>query len=67
MYEILITTWVEGNSKTSVQSYPQKFKDLTSACKYLGTNIETILSKYQCDGEIIVKYNHKLNDKTGEI
>lgn len=65
MYEILITIWIEGSSKTNVQSYPQKFKDLTSACKYLGSNIETILSKYECDGEIVIKYNHKLNDKTG--
>lgn len=67
MYEILITTWKEGYSKNKVESYPQKFKDMTSACKYLGSNIETILSKYQCDGEIIIKYNHKLNEQAGEI
>lgn len=63
MYEILITTWKEGYSKNKVESYPQKFKDMTSACKYLGSNIETILTKYQCDGEIIIKYNNSLSER----
>ena len=36
---------------------------MTSACQYLGRNIETILSKYQCDGEIVIKYNRKLNEE----
>lgn len=63
MYEILITTWKEGYSKNKVESYHQKFKDMTSACQHLGSNIETILSKYQCDGEIVIKYNRKLNEE----
>jgi hypothetical protein len=61
MYEILITTWKEGMSKSKIETYPEKFKDMTSACEYLGRNIETILKKYHCDGEIVIKY--KLNEK----
>jgi hypothetical protein len=61
MYEILITTWKEGMSKSKIETYPEKFKDMTSACEYLGRNIETILTKYQCDGEITIKF--KLNEK----
>lgn len=63
MYEILITTWKEGYSKSKVESYPHKFQDMTSACQHLGSNIEKILSKYQCDGEIVIKYNRKLNEE----
>ena len=66
MYEILITTWKEGMSNSKLEVYPDKFKDMTSACKYLGQNIESILQKYSCDGEIIIKYNYNY-DKDGEI